>query len=75
MYDEVSLRAHPIKDIITNNVDPYVSTGTCHYQNGNIYTGSWKAGMACGTGTQTFGNGDRYEGEWKAGMMSGQVLN
>eukprot|EP00752_Nemacystus_decipiens_P014594 g12996.t1 len=53
---------------------PARRNGTCHFQNGNIYTGSWKAGMACGTGTQTFGNGDRYEGEWKAGMMSGQGI-
>lgn len=51
-----------------------LSAGTCHYQNGNVYTGSWKAGMAYGTGTQTFVNGDRYKGEWKAGMMSGQVI-
>lgn len=48
-------------------------SGTLKYANGNLYVGSWEAGVPSGEGTQTFANGDTYSGRWKNGKMSGQV--
>lgn len=71
-WQRILWRQNPPTEILFSPFS--LAPGTCHYQNGNVYTGSWKAGLRCGNGTQQFKNGDRFEGGWKDGMMSGQVI-
>ena len=38
--------------------------GTCHYGNGNVYSGEFRDGIRIGQGTMNYANGNSYEGEW-----------
>ncbi|MBF0127177.1 MAG: hypothetical protein HQM02_08190 [Magnetococcales bacterium] len=47
-------------------------TGTYRFDNGEEYTGEWRAGQRHGTGTYTFLNGEKYRGEWRNDRMEGK---
>jgi len=47
-------------------------TGTFNYENGNVYTGEWRANDMHGKELMTYANQDIYDGEWKEDCKDGK---
>ncbi len=45
--------------------------GRYQYDNGDAYSGEWRAGKKHGQGTYVWANGQRYEGQWVDGRKEG----
>eukprot|EP00362_Geleiidae_sp_MMETSP1317_P000541 CAMPEP_0201282800 /NCGR_PEP_ID=MMETSP1317-20130820/6687_1 /ASSEMBLY_ACC=CAM_ASM_000770 /TAXON_ID=187299 /ORGANISM="Undescribed Undescribed, Strain Undescribed" /LENGTH=46 /DNA_ID= /DNA_START= /DNA_END= /DNA_ORIENTATION= len=41
--------------------------GVCHFNNGDVYDGTWSLDIIHGEGKMNYANGDVYEGEWENG--------
>lgn len=45
--------------------------GSFQYDNGDEYSGEWKAGKKHGQGVYIWADGQRYEGQWREGRKQG----
>lgn len=60
----------PITFLYVSNLPKTIS-----FEDGSVYVGHVKNGVASGQGKITYLNGDTYEGEWKNGKKNGEGIN